>query len=70
MVQFTDEFGAKVWIVVQSIKYFKENIGGPYASLHSKAKSIIETSFGDEFYVKETCEEICSKLFRNQDQME
>ena len=63
MVQFTDEFGAKIWIMVQSIKYFKENVGGPYASLHGKSKSIISTSYGDDFYVRESCEEICEKLF-------
>ena len=70
MLEFTDEFGARVWILVQSIKYFKENVGGPYASMHSKAKSVIETSFGDTFYVKESCEVICGKLFGNKTTVE
>ena len=63
MIQLTDEFGAKIWLVVQTIKYFKENVGGIYAPQHKKALSVIENSYGDIFYVLESVDEICSKLF-------
>jgi hypothetical protein len=63
MVQFTDEFGNRVWLVVQSILYFKDNAGGPFVREHQRAKSVVETTSGDLFYFKETCDEICEKLF-------
>ena len=61
MIQLIDEFGSRVWIPVQVIKYFKDNMG-PYAQQH-KAKSVIESLYGDLFYVRETCDEICERLF-------
>ena len=63
MIELTDEFGAKVYLMINTIKYFKENVGGMYAPQHTKAKSALENVYGDIFYVKETCEEILTKLF-------
>ena len=63
MIQLTDEFGARVWIIINTIKFFKENIGGMFASQHKRALSVIENSYGDQFYVLETCEEIVAKIF-------
>lgn len=63
MVQLTDEFGAKIWLAIGGIKYFKENVGGMYAQQHKKALSVIENVYGDIFYLLESVEEICDKLF-------
>ena len=68
MVQFIDEFGARVWLPVQTIKYFKENIS-PFSKQH-KANSVIETIYSDIFYVMETCEEICEMLFGKKEEEE
>lgn len=70
MIELTDEFGAKLYLMINTIKYFKENIGGMYAPQHTKAKSVIENAYNDIFYVKETCEEILAKLFNGQNQNE
>ena len=62
MVQFTDEFGARIWLVAQTIKYFKENVGY-MAQNHKNANSVVENIYGDIFYLQDTCEEICERLF-------
>jgi hypothetical protein len=49
---FEDEFGAIVYIFINTIKYLKENKGGPYEQLHQGAKSIIGTTYGDVFYTR------------------
>ena len=67
MIELIDEFGAKIFMPINSIKYFKENIGGVSQSVHSKAVSIIENVYGDIFYLKSTCNEIIEKLFRKEE---
>ena len=70
MLDLIDEYGAKLYIVISSIKSIRENKGGPFSTQHQKAKTEIETVYGDIFYVKNTVEEILFKLFPNKHENE
>lgn len=62
MLMFRDEFGAVVYIFFNSIKYIKENKGGPFEQVHASAKSVIGTVHGDTFYSKDSLQEILEKI--------
>ena len=62
MIELIDEFGARLFIPVNMIKYFKENIGGTGYAVHKAAISVLETMQGDIFYLKDTVDEIVQKL--------
>jgi len=62
MIELIDEFGARLFLPVNAIKYFKENIGGVGAATHKQAISIIETVQGDIFYLSDTVDDIIEKL--------
>ncbi len=63
---FTNEFGAKFFILANYIKCFYENKGN-MRDLH-KAASVIETVYGDLYYVKDTVEEIAEKFIPKEEQ--
>ena len=67
MLDLIDEFGARLFLVIQSIKSIRENKGGMYCSQHPKAKTEIETVYNDVYYVKNTIEEILNKLYPHND---
>lgn len=69
MLDLIDEFGAKLFIVIQSIKSIRENKGGMYCSQHPKAKTEIETVYGDVYYVKNSVDEILNKLYPQNDEV-
>lgn len=62
MIELLDEYGARLFLPVNAIKYFKENIGGVGNAVHKTAVSVIETMQGDVFYLKDTVDEIVEKL--------
>lgn len=60
LFQFTNEFGARFFILANYIKCFYEN-KGTMRDLH-KALSVIETVQGDLYYVKDSVEEIAERF--------
>lgn len=60
LFQFTNEFGARFFIVANYVKCFYEN-KGTLRDLH-KAASVIETVYGDLYYVKDSVEEIAEQF--------
>lgn len=60
LFQFTNEFGARFFILANYIKCFYEN-KGTMRDLH-KALSVIETVQGDLYYVKDSVEDIVGRF--------
>ena len=60
LFQFTNEFGARFFILANYVKCFYEN-KGTMRDLH-KALSVIETVQGDLYYVKDSVEDIVSRF--------
>lgn len=68
LFQFTNEFGARFFILANYIKCFYEN-KGTMRDLH-KALSVIETVQGDLYYVKDTVEEIVERFTKIAEQQQ
>jgi len=60
LFQFTNEFGARFFILANYVKCFYEN-KGTMRDLH-KALSVIETVQGDLYYVKDSVEDIVRRF--------
>lgn len=65
MIQLIDEFGARIFISISAIKYYRENIGGIYAKQHKNAKLELVLIDGSTIYVKNTIDEIINLFSQN-----
>ena len=61
LIQFTEELGGRLAMMVQNIKAFREN-KDTMAKLHRGAKCIIETVYGDMYYIQDSYEDVLNTL--------